>query len=84
MSHVPHDLHDTFPADAALLHRLKLEDAHFQRIAARYHEVNRAIHRIESGVEPASDDHMEGLKKDRLALLDEVARLLAVHKAHSA
>ena len=81
MSHVPHDLHDTFPADAELLHQLKLDNAHFQRIASRYHDVNREIHRIESDIAPASDDHLETLKKDRLAMLDEVAEILAKAKA---
>lgn len=81
MSHVPNDLHDIFSADADLLHRLKLEDSHFQRLAARHHDLNREIHRIESDIEPASDDVLEALKKDRLALLDEVAQIIAKAKA---
>ncbi len=81
MSHVLHSLHDEFPADADLLHKLKLDDAHFQAISERYHETNKDIHRIESGVAPASDEHLEMLKKQRLDMLDEVAGLLARAKA---
>lgn len=80
MSHTPHELHDAFPDDVATIHALKLGDAHFARLADEYHEVNRAIHRIESEVEPASDEALEALKKTRLKLADEVAALIAAHR----
>lgn len=82
MSHTPHELAEEFPQDAAIIHKLKLENAHFARLAAAYHEVNRTIHRIESEIEAASDERTETLKKKRLALLDEISPLLA--KARSA
>lgn len=81
MSHVPHELHDEFPADAATLQRLKQSDGRFQSVAEQYHALNREIHRIESGVEPASDERTETLKKQRLALLDEVATMIGRSKA---
>ena len=77
MSHVPHDLHEEFPEDTALLHTLKLSDARFQKLSESYHEINRAIHRAETDVEPIADSALEDLKKQRLAMLDEVASLLA-------
>ena len=76
MSHVPHELHEEFPQARERLHALKLSDAHFARVAERYHEVNRAIHRAEAEVEPISDDALEEMKKQRLALKDEIAALL--------
>ncbi|MDC8755546.1 DUF465 domain-containing protein [Erythrobacter sp. sf7] len=75
-AHTPHELHDEFPNDAEALHRLKLENAHFARLAERHHEVNREIHRIESEIEAASDERIEALKKERLHLLDEIAAML--------
>jgi uncharacterized protein YdcH (DUF465 family) len=75
-AHTPHELHDEFPHDAEALRRLKLENAHFARLAERHHEVNREIHRIESEIEAASDERMEALKKERLHLLDEIAAML--------
>jgi uncharacterized protein YdcH (DUF465 family) len=75
-AHTPHELADTFPADAAALHRLKTTDAHFNRLAERHHQVNRQIHRIETEAEAASDDRLEALKKERLQLLDEIAAKL--------
>ena len=81
MTHVAHELHDEFPADGEILHRLKVEDGHFARIAEQYHVLNREIHRIEAGVEGASDARAEDLKKQRLSLLDQVAKRISDEKA---
>lgn len=77
MSHVPHELHEEFPDATEALHRLKSSDHRFARQAERYHEINREIHRIESGVAPASDETLENLKKQRLQLKDEIAAMIA-------
>ncbi|HZU63579.1 MAG TPA: DUF465 domain-containing protein [Novosphingobium sp.] len=84
MTHTAHDLQAEFPADAALLHELKLSDAHYQKLAGRHHDINREIHRIESESEAASDTRLEELKKARLSLLDEVAALLVRVRAATA
>ena len=76
MSHTPHDLHSEFPDAAEALHALKTGNEHFGKLAAQYHEVNREIHRIDSGIEPASDERAENLKKERLAILDQVAVMI--------
>lgn len=81
MTHTPHELAEMFPDDAELIHNLKMKNAHFAKIAEQHHEVNRAIHRIETEVEPTSDAHAEDLKKQRLALQDEIAEMLAIAKA---
>jgi uncharacterized protein YdcH (DUF465 family) len=73
MSHTPHDLHAEFPDAADALHALKVGNEHFGKLAAQYHDVNREIHRIDSGIEPASDERTEALKKERLSILDQVA-----------
>ncbi len=76
MSHTPHDLAEEFPDQHEKLHALKLSDPHFARLADDYHEVNRAIHRAESLVEPMADEAETELRKKRLALKDEIARML--------
>ncbi|WP_336957955.1 YdcH family protein [Sphingobium aquiterrae] len=81
MSETGHDLHAEFPADRDALHRLKLENEHFRTLADHYHDVTNDISRIESGLAPASDERLEGLKKQRLSLLDDVAGLIAATKA---
>jgi uncharacterized protein YdcH (DUF465 family) len=75
-AHTPHELHDEFPHDAEALHRLKLSDAHFARLAERHHAVNRELHRIAAQIEAASDERVEALKRERLHLLDEIAAML--------
>ncbi|ASP31958.1 YdcH family protein [Labrenzia sp. VG12] len=77
MSHVPHELHEEFPEAAEALHHLKVNDAHFARLADEYHTINREVHRIETDVAPASDEVLEDLKKKRLHLKDQIAALLA-------
>ena len=81
MSHTPHDLRNEFPDAVEVLHQLKLTNTHFSTLADRYHDVNREIHRIESEVEAASDARTEELKKQRLALLDEISQLVTTASA---
>jgi uncharacterized protein YdcH (DUF465 family) len=76
VSHVPHELADDFPEHAERIHALKLSDAHFAKLADAYHEVNRAVHRVETRVEPASEAYEEELRKQRLRLKDEIAAIL--------
>jgi hypothetical protein len=77
VSHTPHELAAEFPDKAETISKLKQTDAHFARLAERYHTVNREIHRIDTQVEPASDDTAEELKKERLHLLDQIVAILA-------
>ena len=81
MSHTPHELHDEFPDATEALHALKTGNVHFGKLADQYHELNREIHRIDSGIEPASDDRTEQLKKERLAILDKVSVMIEEVKA---
>lgn len=76
MSHVPHELHEEFPEMADRIHDLKMNNNHFAKLADRYHELNRTIHRMETDVEPTSDETLEDLKKQRLHLKDEIADML--------
>ncbi|WP_420409300.1 YdcH family protein [Hoeflea sp.] len=76
MSHTPHELAEEFPEHAAKLHELKQSDAHFAKLSDAYHEVNRAIHRAETDIEPTDDFHMEQMRKERLKLKDEIYGML--------
>ena len=80
--HTPHELTNIFRRDRELVSRLKQQDAHYARLADEYHEVNREVHRIEAETEAASDERTEALKKQRLALLDEITAI--VNKARAA
>ena len=76
MSHVPHELAEEFPAEAELLQTLRRTNAHAARLMDEYHEANRAVHRAETDVAPVSDAEMQRLRKARMVLKDEIARLL--------
>lgn len=79
MSHTPHELHEEFPEYGVVIHTLKTTDTRFAKLAEEYHLLNRQVHRAEIGVEPMEDQTLEGLKKQRLALLDQV--MLRLRKA---
>ena len=81
MSHVPHELAEEFPDQTDRIHELKTSNAHFARLADEYHEVNRAIHRAETRVEPVSDEAEQDLRRKRLHLKDEIAAMLAEQSA---
>lgn len=76
MSHVPHELAEEFPDRAGTIHALKLSDRRFAKLVDDYHEVNRAVHRLEARIEAASEDREIELRKERLRLKDEIARML--------
>jgi len=76
MTHTPHELAEEFPNDIAVMHELKMNNAHFQKLSEEYHAVNREIHRIEAEIEPADDVTLETLKKQRLLLKDQISRMI--------
>lgn len=74
--HTPNEITEIFKRDRELITQLKTQDAHFARLADNYHEVNRQVHRIEAETEAASDERAEALKKQRLALLDDITAVV--------
>lgn len=78
MSHVPHELVEEFPHMVQEISDLKSRDTHFARLFDEYHTLNRKIHRAETNVEPTDDYHMVEMRKQRLALKDEIAVCLTL------
>jgi hypothetical protein len=81
MSHTPHELHDEFPEFAERMSELKQSDAHFARMAERYHELNRKVHSAETNVAPMEELAEMQLRKERAALKDEIYAYLKSVKA---
>ena len=77
MSHTPHELHEEFPEHVEKITELKSSDAHFARLADEYHEVNRAVHRAETNIEPMEDLAEGEMRKKRALLKDELYRMLS-------
>lgn len=76
MTHTPHELHEEFPELADKITEMKAGDAHFARLFDEYHEVNRAVHRAETNVEPVGDLAEVDLRKKRAHLKDELYGML--------
>ena len=76
MSIEKHDLVHELPEYREKIHNLKMNNAHFARFFEQYHQVDHAVHRVESGAEVTSDEYLEGLKKKRLMLKDRLYAML--------
>jgi uncharacterized protein len=76
MSHVPHELVEEFPEFQEKITQMKQENAHFSKLYEEYHDINRAVHRAETDVEPTDDFHMEEMRKKRMHLKDELYGML--------
>ena len=76
MSIAPHDLAHEFPEHKDKLHALKMDNAHFRHLQQLYDDINHQVLLIEEGLHPASDQHIEVLKKQRLHLKDQIATML--------
>ncbi len=76
MSHTPHELAEEFPDYAEKMSELKQSDAHFAKLADEYHDINRAIHRAETDVEPTDDLNMATMRKQRMGLKDQIWGLI--------
>jgi len=76
VSHTPNELITEFPEHAFKITTLKTKEPHFARLYEEYHEVNRAIHRAETNIEPTDDVHLEEMRKKRLKLKDELYGML--------
>ena len=77
MTHTPHELAEEFPDQAERISDLKQSDAHFAKLVDEYHEVNRAVHRAETNVEPVEELAEVEMRKQRAALKDEIWGILS-------
>lgn len=71
-----HDLIHELPEFREQIHQLKLSDRHFGRLFDEYHDLDHAVHRIETGAQLATDEQLEDLKKQRLHLKDNLYAML--------
>ncbi len=76
MSHTPHELAEEFPDKVDRIHELKTENSHFRKLFDEYHDVNRAVHRAETNVEPLDGLAEQTLRKSRMLLKDQLAQMI--------
>jgi uncharacterized protein YdcH (DUF465 family) len=65
-----------FPEYRELITQLKTSDHHFSRLFDKHNELDQKIKNIESHIEPGSPVDIENLKKEKLALKDELYIIL--------
>ncbi len=76
-----HDLLSELPDHKETIVELKNNNNHFSKLYDKYDDLNKDILRFEKGVEATSDDHLEDLKKQRLALKDEMMGMITKAEA---
>ena len=72
-----------FPEFRDLITRIKTEDLHFTRLFDKHNALDQQIIRMESRIEAATHDEIEILKKQKLALKDELYALLLKKQTES-
>jgi len=59
-----------------LISELKTSDRYFQNLFEKHNTLDQKIKNIEARLEPGTPDEIEGLKKRKLAIKDELYSLL--------
>lgn len=71
-----HPLVKDFPELKDKIHALKTNNTHFAKLEREYEEVDKAIVRLETGIEHASSAEVEQKKLQRVTLKDELYSML--------
>ena len=77
---LPHALSREFPELANAVAHLKESDAHFAHLLKKHDAIDEQVTADETGVAPMGDVELEGLKKQRLHLKDELYRMASAAK----
>ncbi len=65
-----------FPEFRELITQLKTSDHHFSRLFDKHNELDQQIKNMESRVAPGTQVEIENLKKEKLALKDDLYVIL--------
>ena len=71
-----HPLAKDFPELKDKIHSLKTSNAHFAKLEREYEDLDKAIVRLEPGVEHGSSIELEQKKQQRVTLKDELYNML--------
>lgn len=71
-----HDLIHEFPEYKERIHELKMNDSHFHNLFNQYDDLTTKVEALENQDVPVTDEHIEGLKKERLAIKDKIYQML--------
>lgn len=71
-----HKIGEELPEYREQIHTLKMSNAHFAGLLVRWEETDKKIARAQSRIELMSEDDEEQLRKQRVALKDEIYEML--------
>ena len=71
-----HPLITEFPNHTDIIHQLKADNAHFQRLMNEYEQIDKEVFRMEEGIETPEDAILVEKKKQRLHLKDQLAAMI--------
>ncbi len=71
-----HPLIEEFSEHRDTIHNLKMNNAHFRRLAHEYEGIDKSIFRAEQGIEIVNNDYLNSIKKERLHLKDLIYSML--------
>lgn len=71
-----HDLLHELPEYQDRIHQLKIDNAHFRKVFDEYHELEHEIHRINTGVEVVTEEHLHHQKANLLFMKDELVSII--------
>jgi uncharacterized protein YdcH (DUF465 family) len=77
MADIPHELHASFPEYADKIDALIASDKAFAKLMSEYDEINEKVYKAETFEKPTGHFREEELKKRRIALRDEIYRILS-------
>ena len=77
---LPHALNREFPELATAVAHLKESDPHFAHLLKKHDAIDEQVTADEMGVAPMGDVELEGMKKQRLHLKDELYRMASAAK----
>ena len=73
---IHHPLIEEFAEYKDVIHELKINSAHFRRLAHEYEGIDKSIFRAEQGIEIVNDEYLNSIKKERLHLKDLIYSML--------
>lgn len=65
-----------FPEYRELTNELKLSDSYFLETLKKHDDIDQQVRNMEHGIEPGTHVEIENLKKEKLALKDELYAML--------
>jgi uncharacterized protein len=65
-----------FPEHRELIAKLRQSDSHFKNLFDQHNDLDHRVKNIESGIANGSAEDLSRLKKDKLALKDDIYKII--------